>query len=176
MPGAAAACEVMGVAGSGSWLVGPPPAGIWGMCRPIWLFRWPVVGPHSFMAKCCGDDMTKPNSLRRSSADSCFLRPGRVRSSRICPAKGGCAHCAHTVHNRLFDPHFDPLILALPSLLHAVLCFRRHDFAAWIVGVGGRAGFSGNVSGISAAVASYPAAECRCVGSGLFFRGRSWFG
>jgi hypothetical protein len=57
-------------------------------------------------------------------------------------------HIVHTlVHGWLSGLHFDPLILALPSLLHAVLCFRRHDFAAWSVGFLGRSGFSGNVSG-----------------------------
>ncbi|ABK03089.1 hypothetical protein Arth_1695 [Arthrobacter sp. FB24] len=54
----------------------------------------------------------------------------------------------HTfVHERLFDPHFGPSLLVLPSLVHGVLYCRRHDFAAWIVGVVERSGFSGNVFG-----------------------------
>jgi hypothetical protein len=54
----------------------------------------------------------------------------------------------HTfVHGRLFDPHFGPSLLVLPSLVRGVLYCRRHNFAAWIVGVVERSGFSGNVSG-----------------------------
>jgi hypothetical protein len=91
----------MWVAGSGSWLVGPPLAGIWAMWCPIWLYRRTVVGPHSFMAKSCGDDMTKPNSLRRSSSDSCFLRI-RQRALIVClSGQRGCGHCPHPVHRRL---------------------------------------------------------------------------
>jgi hypothetical protein len=51
-----------------------------------------------------------------------------------CPAKGS-VHIVHTfVHGRLFDLHVGPFLRVLPSLLHAVLCFRRHDFAAQTVG------------------------------------------
>ena len=118
---------------------------------PFLLFWWPIVGRHSFMAKSCGDDMTKPNFLRGTSSDSAVCEPGRVRSSRVCPAKGG-VHIVHTfVHGRLFGLHFGPFLMVLPSLLHAVLCFRRHDFAAQTVGFVGRSGFSGNLFGISVA-------------------------
>jgi hypothetical protein len=109
MAGAAVACEVMWVAGSGSWLVGPPLAGIWAMWCPIWLYRRTVVGPHSFVAKSCGDDMTKPNSLRRSSSYSCFLRIRQRALIVSLSGQRGCGHCPHPVHNRLFYPHFDPL-------------------------------------------------------------------
>ena len=35
----------------------------------------------------------------------------------------------HTfVHRRLLDLHFNPFLLVLPTPLHEVLCFRRHDF------------------------------------------------
>jgi hypothetical protein len=52
------------------------PSACWnlGLCAVLsCCFRWPVVGRHSFMAKSCGDDMTKLNLLRGSSADSCLL-------------------------------------------------------------------------------------------------------
>jgi hypothetical protein len=93
---------------------------------------------------------------------------GRVRASRVCPAIGG----VHLVLRRLFDPQFGPFLMVLPSPPHEVLRFRRHDFAAFIVGVVGRSGFSGNVFGQSAAVASGPSTKCRCVGSVNFLPGR----
>jgi hypothetical protein len=95
------ACSVVWVAVSGSWLVGPPLAGIWGMCRPFLLFRWPVVGRHSFMARICGDDMTRANFLRGSSSDSCLLRARQTPLSTCLSGQRGCGHCPHPVHRRL---------------------------------------------------------------------------
>jgi hypothetical protein len=78
---------------------------------------------------------------------SALCEPGRVRPWRVCSAKGG-VHIVHTfVRRRLFDLHFGPFLLVLPSPIHDVLCCRRHGFAARTVGVSGRSGFSGNVSG-----------------------------
>lgn len=52
----------------------------------------------------------------------------------------------HTfVHGRLFDLHFDPFLLVLPTPLHPGLCCRRHDLAAQTLGFLGRSGFSGNI-------------------------------
>jgi hypothetical protein len=81
----------------------------------------------------------------------------------------------HTfVHGRLLDLHFDPFLLVLPTPLHEVLCFRRHDFAARIVGVVGRSGFSGNLFGVSAAgVRSID--RVKVCGSRTLLPG-SWFG
>ena len=145
-----------------------------GMCSPIWLFRWPVVGPHSFMAQSCGDDMTKANSLRRSSSDSCFLRTRQSPLIACLSGQRACGQCPHFVHSRLFDPHFDPFLIVLPSLLHACLCCRRHDFAARIVGFLGhscqRERFRRCLW-----LACDPSTERRCVGSGLS-SGLSWFG
>jgi hypothetical protein len=95
------------------------------------------------MAQGCGDDMTKPNSLRRSSSDGCCLRTGSFASSRFVRPKG-CAHCAHFCARAAFGPLLWSLSVATSC---AGLCCRRHDFAAWIVGFLGRSGFSGNVSG-----------------------------
>ena len=42
---AAVACEVVWVVGSGPWLVGPPPAGVWGHSGLLsWLVVLGVVG------------------------------------------------------------------------------------------------------------------------------------
>jgi hypothetical protein len=55
----------------------------------------------------------------------------------------------HTlVHRRVFGLHFGPFLLVLQTSLHAVLCCRRHDFAAQTVGFVGRSGFSGNLFGV----------------------------
>jgi len=102
-----------------------------------------LLAPHLFMAQGCGDDMTKPNSLRRSSSDGCCLRTGSFASSRICPAKGVCTLCT-LLCTAAFGPSLWSLSVATSC---AGLCCRRHDFAAWIVGFLGRSGFSGNVSG-----------------------------
>ena len=93
---------------------------------------------HSFMAKSCGDDMTKLNFLRGSSSDSCFLR-ARQRALMAClSGQRGCAHCAHRCARAAFRPYLDPFLLVLPTPLHEVLCFRRHDFVAQTVGFVGR--------------------------------------
>jgi hypothetical protein len=106
---------------------------------------------HTFMANSCGDDMTKPNFLRGSSSDSCFLRTRQTPLITCLSGQWECGHCPHSVHGRLVGLHFDLLLLALPSLLHEVFCFRRHDFAAWIFGFLGSSGVSGNVFGVSMA-------------------------
>jgi hypothetical protein len=126
---------------------------------------------HTFMANSCGDDMTKPNFLRGSSSDSCFLRTRQTPLITCLSGQRGCGQCPHLVHNRLLDPHFDPFLMVSAETLHAGLCCRRHDFAARIVGFVGRSGFSGNVSGGVCGWRSGPSTERRCVGSGLFFRG-----
>jgi hypothetical protein len=140
------ACSVVWVAGSRSWLVGPLLAGMSRvMCRPFCCFRGSVVGRHSFMARSCGDDMTKLNFLRGSSSATCFLR-GRHRALIAClSGQRGCAHCAHVCARVAFRPAFWTLPPGSASPLHEVLCCRRHDFAAWYVGFVGRSGFSGNV-------------------------------
>jgi hypothetical protein len=99
------------------------------------------------MVKGCGDDMTKANFLRGSSSDSCLL--GTRQSALIARLSGqrGCAHCAHLCARAAFRPDFDLFLLVLPVPLHEVLCLRRHDFAAWTVGVIGRSRVSGNVCG-----------------------------
>lgn len=117
------------------------------MCRPIWQFRWPVVGPHLFMATSCADDMTKLNRLRGSSSDICLLR-ARQRTLMACLSAKGGVHIVHTyVHGPLFDLHFGPFLLVLPTPIHASVCCRRHDFGARAVGFLGLSGFSGNVYG-----------------------------
>jgi hypothetical protein len=74
-----------------------------------------------------------------------FCEAGRVRSSRVCSAKGG-VHNVHTfVHGPLFDLHFDPFLVVLPTPLHAGLCCRQHGQT---LGFLGRPGFSGNVFGV----------------------------
>jgi hypothetical protein len=87
-------------------------------CRPsacwnlgLWVvlsrcFRWPVGGRHSFMAKSCGDDMTKLNFLRGSSADSC-LRRNCLRALIAClSGQRGCARCAHFCARAAFGSSF----------------------------------------------------------------------
>lgn len=91
--------------------------------------------------------MTKPNPLPGSSSDSCFLRVRQSALMACLSGQMGCARCAHLCARAAFRPAFWSLPPGCASPLHEVLCFRGHDFAAWIVGVVGRSGFSGNVFG-----------------------------
>jgi hypothetical protein len=145
------------------------------MCRPSCCFRWPVVGRHSFMARSCGDDMTKPNFLRGSSSDSCFLRARQSAFIACLSGQRRRALCAHFCARAPFDPHSGLFLMVLPSLLHAVLCFRRPDFAAQTVGFLGRS-CQRERTWEQLWLAYDPSTEVRCVGPGLFFRRRSWFG
>lgn len=117
--------------------------------------------------------MTKTNLRRGSSSDSCFRRPGNVRSSPVCPAKGG-VHIVHTfVHARLFGPHID-LFLMVPA--HPFMKFSVSDDMTLRL----RSLVSLDVPGSAGTSLGYlrlaydPSTESRCVGSGLFFRLRSW--
>jgi hypothetical protein len=56
---AAEPIQVCGVAGSGPWLVGPPPVLNWCYAlAPSGLVRLGVLVQHLFMVRCCGHDMT----------------------------------------------------------------------------------------------------------------------
>ena len=94
MPGAAVACEIVWVAGSGPLAGGPSACWDLGFIRPLfWLVVVAVVGHHSFMAAGCVDDMTfawvsKSFSLCLAS----FSRLGE-RERGFCPAKGVCTLC-----------------------------------------------------------------------------------
>ncbi len=83
--------------------------------------------------------MTKPNSVRGSSSDGRFCEPGSVPSSVFVWPKGVCTLCT----GGFLGLHFGPF----PLPLSAILCCRQRDLAARAVGVVGRFGFSGNVSG-----------------------------
>ena len=108
MPGAAVACLVVWVAGSGSWLLALRVLESRLTCRPFLLLRGLLLARHPFIAGSCGDDMTKPIFFEDLPRVAGCCEPGSVRSSCVCPAKGG-VHNVHTfVHGRLFDPHFDP--------------------------------------------------------------------
>jgi hypothetical protein len=58
------------------------------------------------MAKSCGDDMTKPNCLRGSSADCCFLRARQTALIACLSGQRGYAHCAHLCGRAAFRPAF----------------------------------------------------------------------
>jgi len=71
---AAMAYEVMWVAGSRSWLVGPPPAGVWGHVGLLSGLAWqPWLVQYLFMRWGCGDDMNCAKFLRGSCLDSLLL-------------------------------------------------------------------------------------------------------
>jgi hypothetical protein len=55
------------VAGSESWLVGSPPAGMRGIPPLVWLVLETLAGHHSFIAWGCGDYMTSSNRVPNSS-------------------------------------------------------------------------------------------------------------
>ncbi len=86
---AAVAYEGVWVAGSGSWLVGPPPALGWGYAVPrsgsVWLV---VVGQHQFMAQGSGDDMMKPTLARKRLGKLLSVVKGEL-CMVVCPAKVG---------------------------------------------------------------------------------------
>ncbi len=95
------------VAGSGSWLVGPPPALGWGYAVPRSGSVWLVVdGQHQFMVQGSGYNMMKPALARKSHGEllrvlrgSCacrFVLPKGVWtvSTRGCGAETGCAQCS----------------------------------------------------------------------------------
>ena len=133
------------------------------------------VGLHPFLVRSCGDDMTKANLLRGSSAASCLLRTRQSSLLACLSGQRGCAHCAHLCAQAAFRPACWSFVMVLPALLHEVLCFGRHDFAAWTVDFLGRSCQRERFRRFLWP-AFDPSTERRCVGSGLFFRGRSWFG
>ena len=94
---AAGAYSVVWVAGSVPWLVGSPPAGMWGhlglrsgLCWRAWLVLY------LFMPWGCGDDMTCANFFSRFLASiRCFFGGLGERVAAVCPAKGG-VYSVHT--------------------------------------------------------------------------------
>jgi hypothetical protein len=76
------------------------------------------------MARSCGDDMTKTSFLRGPSSDGCPLRPGRVRSSCVCPAKGG-VDTVHTLSTTGFSTRI--LIPSSGLCLHYFMQFSVSD-------------------------------------------------
>ena len=95
---AAVAYEVMRVAGSGPWLLGPPPAGMWShrglLCG---LFWWPRLVLYLFMA--CGKFLPvhglREVSSRFLAPIRCFLGPGGEAGgclSRDEEPEGSCPH------------------------------------------------------------------------------------
>jgi hypothetical protein len=122
-----------------------------GVCRPILLFRWPVVGPHSFMVRSCGDDMTMLNFNRGSSSDGRLLRATQRALIACLSGQRRRAHCAHLCARAACHPDCGTFVLALPSRVHAVLCSGRHAFTARIIGTCGTFLSSGTFHGISVA-------------------------
>ncbi|GAP56579.1 hypothetical protein AHiyo6_31440, partial [Arthrobacter sp. Hiyo6] len=120
------------------------------MWRPFWMFRWPVVGRHSFMARSCGDDMTKPNFLRGSPSDCCFLRATytalveRVRPKGVWTLSTFLSTAGFLTHIWIPSSWF------CLHLVHAVFRFGRDDFATQAVDLVGRSGVQSTVSGASA--------------------------
>ena len=122
VPGAAVACSVVWVAGSGPWLVGPPPAGMWG--HPGLLsgwFWWAWLVLYLFMSRGCGDDMTCRDFLEIFSPDSLFTggvgRAGRldlpqrkirgrrgIRVPQACAVPPDQAHLRRTLRHRTRTP------------------------------------------------------------------------
>ena len=89
--------RLFGCLGGGVRVLAGEPSACWNLVLwvvPSCCFRWPVVGPHSFMAKCCDDDMTKSSFLGGSSSDSCFPR---ARQSALIACltgqRGVCTLC-----------------------------------------------------------------------------------
>lgn len=81
--------QVCGVAGSGSWLAGPPPTEGWVYAVPRSGSVGLVVGgQHQFMVLGCGHKMTSP-TLARNSFWRAPLRGHGSRLCSVCPAKVG---------------------------------------------------------------------------------------
>lgn len=164
--------------GGGVRVLAAGPSACWNLgflCRPLLLFPWPVVGRQWFMGTGCGDDMSKADFLRGSSEGSCFLR-GRQSALIACLSVQRGVHIVRTL-----STGGSSACILVPSswfCLHYFMQFSvSDDMTLWLrssvsLDVPGSAGTS---LGLSAAVASGPSTESGCVGSGLFFLGRSWF-
>jgi hypothetical protein len=100
---AAVACEVGGVAGLGSSLVGPPPAGFLGCRSSLWLVLMAGVGHHSFMAANCVDDMTKgfPFMGRAGALDMTNSNPGFRYATAASASSAGLRCSSSSVMNAL---------------------------------------------------------------------------
>jgi hypothetical protein len=93
---AAVAYGVMWVAGSGPWLVGLPPAGVWSHSRLFSrLFEWAWLALYLFMPWGCGDDMTCGKLLPGFGPLLAVSWGMGEPLVAVCPAKHGCAQCPH---------------------------------------------------------------------------------
>ena len=92
---AAVAYSGVWVAGSGSWLVGAPPACGWVYAGSSFRFSGLVGdGQHLFMVRGCGHNMTSPTSVR-NSFDGLFLDGELIHICWVSPAKV-CVDNVHT--------------------------------------------------------------------------------